>query len=93
MTNETGLTWSQRYRQHLERSVGAPVGLDDGSISTILDLARDVAHGTERLAAPLATFLAGQYVALRSSAGVPMATALHEAHAVARDLLAEPSGE
>lgn len=93
MTNEIGRTWSERYREHLERSVGAPVGLDDGSISAILDLARDVAHGTERLAAPLATFLAGQYVALRVSAGVSMASALDEAHAAARDLLPEPSGE
>ncbi|MGH9190546.1 MAG: DUF6457 domain-containing protein [Acidimicrobiales bacterium] len=93
MTNETGRIWSERYREYLERSAGAPVGLDEASISAILDLARDVAHGTERLTAPLATFLAGQYVALRAAAGVPMASALDEAHAAARDLLPEPSGE
>lgn len=93
MTNEIGRIWSERYREQLERAAGAPVALDDRSVSAILDLARDVAHGTERLAAPLATFLAGQYVALRVSAGIPMASALDEAHAAARDLLAEPSGE
>lgn len=93
MTNETGRAWSERYREHLERSVGAPVGLDEESVSAILDLARDVAHGTERLAAPLATFLAGQYVALRASAGVPMVSALDEAHAAALDLLGEPRGQ
>ena len=32
---------------------------DDVDIDELLDLARDVAHGVERRAAPIATFLAG----------------------------------
>jgi hypothetical protein len=38
------------------------LGLDDGQVEALLALARDVAHGTERKNAPLATFLAGRFV-------------------------------
>jgi hypothetical protein len=38
------------------------LGLDDGQVEALLDLARDVAHGTERKNAPLAAFLAGRFV-------------------------------
>lgn len=34
----------------------------------LLELARDVAHGSERKNAPLATFIAGMYVATREQA-------------------------
>jgi len=37
--------------------------LSPAEIDQLLDLARDVAHGTERKNAPLATFLAGRAVA------------------------------
>ena len=36
--------------------------LDDSEIEALLALARDVAHGTERKNAPLASFLAGRFV-------------------------------
>jgi hypothetical protein len=47
-------TWIDLYADSLglER-------LTDEEITELLDLARDVAHGTERRFAPLATFLAG----------------------------------
>jgi hypothetical protein len=38
------------------------LGLDDGQVEALLDLARDVAHGTERMYAPLSAFLAGCFV-------------------------------
>lgn len=37
--------------------------LSPAEVDQLLDLARDVAHGTERKNAPLATFLAGRAVA------------------------------
>jgi len=56
-------------------------------VETVLDLARVVAHGSERKSAPLSTYLAGQYVAERIRAGVPRAEALAEAVAIGRRLL------
>jgi hypothetical protein len=47
------------------RAVAEALGLDDGSLvddaaaSTILDLARDAAHGVARPAAPLAAYAVG----------------------------------
>jgi hypothetical protein len=43
-------------------AVGEP-NLDDEEVEEVLDLARVVAHGTERRLAPLTTFLAGLAVA------------------------------
>jgi len=37
--------------------------LSPAEVDQLLDLAREVAHGTERRNAPLATFLAGQAIA------------------------------
>jgi hypothetical protein len=54
--------------------------LSDGQVQTVLDLARDVAHGTERRFAPLTTFLAG--VAVGSGA-----SGLDEAVAIIADQL------
>lgn len=51
--------------EHLARlaaAVGEPT-LDDDEVEELLDLARVVAHGTERKLAPLSTFLAGLAVA------------------------------
>ena len=46
--------WPQRAAEALGLSA-----LTEDEIETVLDLARDVAHGTERRFAPLTTFLAG----------------------------------
>jgi len=48
----------------------------------LLRLARDVAHASERQNAPLATYLVGRYVELRSRQGVAGEDALAEASAV-----------
>lgn len=55
----------------------------------LLDLARIVAHGTERKNAPLATYLAGQYVAIRGADDVTSARAVAEVLEIANDLLAD----
>ena len=39
--------------------------LDEGQIAELLDVARDVAHGVERKATPMATFLLGAAVQRR----------------------------
>lgn len=55
----------------------------------VLDLARIVAHGTERKNAPLAAFIAGRYCALREAEGVEPSAALAEAIDAARRLLGD----
>lgn len=70
--------------------VGGPE-LDPATRRTLLDLARRVAHGTERRNAPLATYLAGMYVAGRGAAGVDAASALAEVVAATDALLADPA--
>lgn len=66
--------------------------LTDVEKETVLELARIVAHGSERLNAPLSTYLAGQFIAeLVRTAGVSRAEALAEVVAAAkRTLDAEP---
>ena len=54
-----------------------------GTLVLLLDVARDVAHGTERKATPIATFLLGAAVARRVAAGEERHAALS---AVANDL-------
>lgn len=78
-------TYPARYAEALG------LRLSDDEADAVLDLARTVAHGSERRFAPLSTFLAGQFVAELVQAGVPRAEALHEAVALAeRALAAEP---
>ncbi len=67
-----------------ERRGEEPSKLTNEKIGALLDVARDVAHGTERKNAPLATFLLGVHVGRKPGDG-----ALDEAAAIARDLLPE----
>ena len=48
------------------------VRLDEGTITELLDLTREAAHGVERVAGPLTTFLVG--VAVGRGADVAAAT-------------------
>ncbi len=50
------------------------VELDNNSIHTLLDLARDSAHEVERLAAPLTSFLVGVAVGRGQSLGAAAAS-------------------
>jgi hypothetical protein len=79
MTDEA---WPRRYAAALDGQA-----LPSAEVDAVLELARLVAHGTERRFAPLSTFLAGRYVAARVAAGVPAGQALGEALDVARGLL------
>jgi hypothetical protein len=53
----------------------------------ILEGARGVSHGTERLNSPLATYLVGRYVSARVAAGVDPGRALTEALNIVKRLL------
>jgi Domain of unknown function (DUF6457) len=52
---------------------------DPGEIAELLDVARDVAHGVERKATPIATFLLGLSVQRRVDGGASRAEALDAA--------------
>lgn len=72
------------------------VELDNNSIHTLLDLARDSAHEVERLAAPLTAFLVGVAVGRGDSLGGAAAkvTALALASAAAANAAAKaPAAE
>ncbi|MFN2505882.1 MAG: DUF6457 domain-containing protein [Acidimicrobiales bacterium] len=80
--------WPQLYGQALERTAEAVLSLTDEEVERVLDLARVVAHGSERRYAPLAAYLAGKFVSERSASGVPPPDALADAFATAEALLA-----
>jgi hypothetical protein len=61
--------------------------LSDEEQGLLLDVARDVAHGTERKAAPIAAFLLGAAVARRVLAGEERHAALSASAADLRSLL------
>ena len=77
------MDWPERYSAALE------LELTDEEIDTILDLARDVAHGTERRFAPLSTYLTGRYVTRRQAQGATVDEALGEARAKVGKLLSQ----
>jgi hypothetical protein len=87
-TGGAGTAWPHTYAKALERAAGGDLDLSDEQVEIVLDLAREVAHGTERRWAPVSTYLAGMFVARRSAEGVPVDGALREAAAVAAELLA-----
>jgi hypothetical protein len=75
--------WPERYSSALE------LDLSEDEIEAILDLARDVAHATERRFAPLSTYLTGKYVTRRLGEGATAEQAVHEAQEVVGRLLAQ----
>ncbi len=76
---------SATYPERYAEALGLTLGVEE--VETVLDLARVVAHGSERKFAPLSTYLAGQYVVKRTNTGVPRAEALAEAVAIAERAL------
>lgn len=80
------------YSDALRERAGEKVSLSRQIRSPLLDLARVVAHGTERKNAPLATFLAGRYVERRRAQGVDDEAAVAEAVAIAEKLAPPPAG-
>lgn len=83
-----------RIREHgtvLEHWITAAkteLGIDDVpvDVATLLDLARDAAHGVARPAAPLTTFLVGYAAARAEATGADPARAVAEASRKAADL-------
>ncbi|MEU3772976.1 NTP transferase domain-containing protein [Streptomyces sp. NPDC032472] len=68
-------------------AVRSELGIDvDVDVKTLLDVARDAAHGVARPAAPLTTFLVGYAAARAEAAGADPATAVAEASRKAADL-------
>ena len=77
------MDWPERYAAALD------LELPGEEVDAILDLARDIAHGTERRFAPLSAYLAGRYVTQRVAGGATPADALREAQEIAGRLLAQ----
>jgi hypothetical protein len=87
--------WFANFASALEQRLGRPepsIHLPDEARNPILELARLVAHGTERRNAPLAAYVAARYVAARTADGVDLPVALTEALEGARAVTPPPSG-
>ena len=69
-------------------ALAGELGLDAGlvPIGDVLDIARDVAYGVARPAAPLSTFLVGLAAAQRAAAGEDLTEALRDAARRTSDL-------
>lgn len=78
--------WLNALAHSLQTPDGAP---DDHAIRTLLDLARDAAHGIERPAAPLTTFLVGVAV----GRGATLEAAAGTASALLLDAAEPPAAE
>jgi hypothetical protein len=61
--------------------------LDEGQVAELLDVARDVAHGVERKATPMATFLLGAAVQRRIGHGATAGDAFQDALTELRTIL------
>jgi hypothetical protein len=83
------MDWIDEFAEALRRGGGgASVGEDERRM--LLKLAREVAHRTERVFAPLSTYLVGRFVAERVGAGASAPEAVREAFAVAEEILPAP---
>lgn len=83
---------SATYPERYAEALGLRLSAEETEV--VLDLARSVAHGSERKYAPLSSYLAGQFVADLVRAGVPRDEALKAAVAQADRVLAtEPARE
>lgn len=74
MTEESRVTLSE-WVETLTDRLDTDFAMDEESMHIILDLARDAAHGIERPAAPLSTFLIGLAVGRGASLGAAAAQA------------------
>ena len=74
------------------RCVGACETVDLAKRATLLRIARDVAHATERQNAPLAAYLIGRFVQTCLGVGMTEAAAIDRAAEVVRSLIGEAPG-
>ena len=77
--------FTDNYARKLSEAAGQAVSIPDED--AILDFTRRVAHGSERKHAPLATFLAGWFVASRVADGASPQDAWEEAARLGDGLL------
>ena len=84
-----GAGFLEAYAAALRRAGSGPYGISDPESDVLLDLAREVAHATERRFAPLSTYLAGQFVLDQVRSGTARDEALSRALAIARQVLDE----
>lgn len=84
------MEWIESYAEALATESGAAIGITEAEVEAVLDLARVVAHGTERRNAPLAAYLAGRYAATRAITGISPLEAISQAAAIATDHLGRP---
>ena len=85
------MEWIESYAHALAAEAGTEMSVSAAEIEAVLDLARVVAHGTERRNAPLATYLAGRYAGARAAGdGVSPGEALSQATAAAANLISDP---
>ncbi len=83
--------WVNRLAAELSSAAPTVPVIDAAAVGTLLRIAREVAHGSERLNAPLSTYAAGRHIAARMAAGVDETVALAEVEEAVRRVLAEPS--
>ncbi len=81
-----GQMWTDDFISELRKGIDDP-GISVVNEDDILDFTRQVARGSERKNAPLATFLAGWYVGTRVSQGADPQEAWSEAAEIGRQLL------
>jgi hypothetical protein len=81
------MTWLDEYAEALGRAAGEDLTLSREEFASMLDLAREVAHRTERRFAPVSTFLAGKFVASRVRPGGSADEAAAEAMRLATGML------
>jgi hypothetical protein len=60
--------------------------------ASVLRIARDVAHATERQNAPLAAYLVGRFVQESMRSGVSQHDAVDQAASVVASIISEPAG-
>ena len=80
-------SFADDFAAALGRAAMTDISVGPDEVETLLGLARDVAHGTERKFAPLVSYLVGQYVVARIRDGATRRQALDEAVDVANRLL------
>jgi hypothetical protein len=76
------MDWTQQFAAALLARLGreeAALELTPERARLLLDAAREVAHGTERSNAPLASYLVGAFIASRMDDGVDAEIAFEEA--------------
>jgi hypothetical protein len=81
------MDWLDEYAEALSHPGGPELGVDEEGRRAVLKLARQVAHRTERVMAPLSAFLAGMFVADRVREGIDQIEATREALRVAEGML------